>query len=199
MMLIEDISKLNRSSKNAFSAALIMIVIIAMYHQIVAPQAAHLFAEQRRETIVENIAKKNKIINSKINVKREKFKKLKEQFSLLQSTFFTPDEAKEFFSELQAISEEAGCTVYSLNLITGGPVSNKERSGNTSGIVANSAKLSVIGVYSDIINLIERLQARTQKVLIDSVQIEIIDYDSSQTKCSITITIYTIKDKEATA
>lgn len=198
-MLFEDISKLNRSSKNAFSAVLIMIATIAMYHQIVTPQAAYLFAEQRRETIVDNIVKKSRIINNEVSVKREKLKKMKEQFSLLQSTLFIPDEAKEFFSDLQTISEEAGCTVYSLNLIAGGPVSDKERSGNTTGIVANSAKLSVFGVYSDIINLIERLQARTQMVLIDTVQIEILDYNSSRIKFDMTITIYTIKVKEATA
>jgi len=196
MKLIEDISKMSRSSKNAFSAALIIIAIIMMYQQIVAPQAAHLFAEQRREIIVDNTAKKSRIISDRISVKREKFEKLKEQFSLLQSTLFAPDEVKEFFSDLQAVSEEAGCKVYSLNLITAALVPDKKQSRDTSGIVANSAKLSVIGVYSDIINLIESLQARTQKVMINSVQMETLDYDSSQAKCVITITIYTIKDKE---
>ena len=196
-MLIDNLAKLNRSSRNAVSAALIIIAAIAMYNWIVTPHTTCLFAAQRYESVVGNIAKKNKLISNTVNTKRKKLQELREQFVQLQSILFTPEEAKEFFSDLQAISEEAGCTVYSLNFIMSEAGPENEQSKDTSGIVTNRAMLSVVGVYENIIKLVERLQVRTQKVWIDSVKMEIVDYDSPQSKCDITITIYTIQDKEA--
>ena len=63
---------------------------------------------------------------------------------------------------------------------------------DTSGIVTESAVLSVVGAYRNIAKLMERLQSRTQKVWIDSVQVQTLDYSSDQPKCDITITICVI-------
>lgn len=197
-MLINNLAKLNRSSRNAASAALIVIAAIAMYNWIVAPQATYLLAAQQYESAMSNIVKKNRVISNTIEVKRKMLQELHDQLAQFQSTLFTPDTAREFFSNLQAISEQAGCTVYSLNFITSEPSPKGRESENTSGVVAKSVVLSVVGIYKDIIKLIERLQARTQKVWIDSVKMQILDHDSAQPKCDITITIYTIQDTEAT-
>ncbi len=197
-MLINNLTKLNRSSRNAASAALIVIAAIAMYNWIVAPQATCLSAAQRYESVMGNIVKKNKVIVDTVKSKKKKLQELRDQLARFQSILFTPDEARDFFSDLQAISEQAGCTVYSLNFITGKLSPEDGRSENTSGVVAKGVVLSVVGVYKNIIKLIERLQARTQKVWIDSVNMQILDHDSAQPKCNITITIYTIQDKETT-
>lgn len=196
-MLIDNLVKLNRSSRNAVSAGLIVIAAVAMFNWTVAPQATRLFAAQRYESVAGNIAKKNKIIGNKVIAKRKKLQELQEQFTQLQGTLFTPEQAKEFFSDLQVISEEASCAVYSLNLVTGKAAPERKGSTDASGIAPESATLSVAGVYGNIIKLVKRLQARTQKVWIDSVRMEIFNYDSAQPKCDITVTIYTIRDKEA--
>jgi len=122
---------------------------------------------------------------------------LQEQSTKLREILFTPEQAKEFFSDLQTISEEAGCAVYSLNNLTTESSRERRQSKDGSYIVPRSATLSVAGVYEKIIRLIERLQVRTQKVWVDSIKMEIFDYDSAQPKCDITITIYTVEDEEA--
>lgn len=190
-MLIDSLAKLNSASRNAISAALVIIVAIAAYNWIAAPHAAHLFAVQQYSRVIDDVVKKNKILSSAVRTKKKKLKQLHEQFTQLQSSLFTADQTKEFFSDLQAISEQADCTVCSLNLIT-----SEGNCEDASGIVTKSSILSVIGAYGDIVRLMERLQAREQKVWIDSVRMTSLDDDSGQLKCDITITICIIQDKE---
>lgn len=197
-MLIDDLAKLNRSRRSAVSAALLIIAAIAMYNWTVAPHTTYLLAAQRYESAIDNIAKESKVISNKVKIKKKKLQQLREQFTELQSILFTSGKATEFFSDLQPISEQTGCIVHSLNFVTGEPVLRGEESENALGIVANSAVLSVVGVYGNIIKLVERLQARTEKVWIDSVRMEVLGDNADPLKCDMTITIYTIKDKEAT-
>lgn len=196
-MLVKNLAKLNRSSRNAASASLIVIAALAMYNRIVAPHATYLSAAQRYESVMDNVVKKNKTIGNRVKTKKKKLQELREQSAQLQSTLFTPDQAREFFSDLQAISQQTGCIVYSVNLITSQPSLKGGQSKDTSGVVTKSAVLSVIGVYRNITKLIERLQARTKKVWI-AIKVRTLDYSLDRPRCDITITICVIMDKEDT-
>jgi len=196
-MLVDNLAKLSRSSINAVSASLILIAALVMYNWIVAPRANYLLAAQRYEFAMDNVVKKNKTIDNRVEVKKKKLQELLEQSAQLQSTLFTFDQAREFFSDLQAISEQTGCIVYSVTLITNNPNPIKDgQLQDTAGIVTKSAVLSVVGVYKNITKLIKRLQSRTQKVWIDSVKIRALDKNSDLPRCDITITICALTDKE---
>jgi hypothetical protein len=164
-----------------------------MYKLLVAPHVAYLSVVQGYESAMTNLVNKNKIIDSKVKVKRKKLQELEEKSATLQSTLFTPDKAREFFSDLQAISEQTGCVVLSLNMIK--KSQNEKRSEDTANIVTKSAILSVVGLYKDIPRLIKRLQARTQKVWIDSIKVLTVEYNSDRPRCDMTITICEIQDK----
>ena len=197
-MVFDSLAKLNSASRNAISAALVIIVAIALYNWTVAPHVTYLFAVQRYQSVIDDIVKKNKILNSAVRTKKKKLERLHEQFAQLQSSLFTASQAKEFFSDLQAISVQAGCSVYSVSLIASKQNSEDEPSENASAIDTESAVLSVIGTYSDILALIERLQARPQKVWIDSVTIAPLDDNAGQLRCDLTITIAVIQNGEST-
>ena len=87
-MLIDNLAKLNSVSRNSISAALVVIVAIAVYSRIVAPHVTHLFAVQQYESVVDDVVKKNKILSSATQAKRKKFEKLGEEFTKLQSSLF---------------------------------------------------------------------------------------------------------------
>lgn len=197
-MLVDKLTKLNRSTRHTVSVSLIVIAALAMYNWLVTPHADYLSAAQGYESVMDNVVEKNKTISNIVNIKRKKLQELREKSAQLQSILFTPDQAREFFSDLQAVSEETGCVVYSLNLMTNKPSPKDRDSEDTSGIVTKSAVLSVVGVYRNIAKLMEKLQARTQKVWIDSVQVRTLDYSSDRPRCDITITICVITDKENT-
>lgn len=195
-MSIGNFAKLNRSSQNAVFAALIVIAAVALYNWIVAPQVGYLFAAQQYESAVGKTGEKNKTIAGEVKVKTKKLEELREQFALSRGILFTPDGAKKFFADLRTISKETGCTVHSFNLNVSKPGNRDKRSEDILGMVANSATLSVIGRYNSIIGLVEKLQNHPQKVCIDSLKIEIFDFGSAQLKCDMTITVYTIQDKD---
>ena len=196
-MLVDNLTKLSRSSRNAVSASLILIAALAMYNWIVAPRTNYLSAAQQYKFVIDNMVKKNKTIDNRVNIKKKKLQELRERSAQLQSTLFTSDQAREFFSDLQAISEETGCIVYSVNLITNNPNPNKDgQLQDTADIVTKSAVLSVVGVYRNITKLIERLQSRTQKVWIDLVKVRTLNNNSDRPRCDITITICVLTDKE---
>lgn len=196
-MLVNNLAKLSRSSRNAFSVSLIVIAALATYNWIAAPHTNYLFAAHRYESVIDEIIQKNKVIDSKVKVKKKKLQELQEQSVELLSTLFTPDKAREFFSDLQAISEETGCIVYSLNFIDSKPDTKSGQPKQTAGVVTKSAVLSVVGVYRNITSLIQRLQSRTQKVWIDSVRIRTLDRTLDRARCDITITICAIEIEEA--
>ena len=192
-MVVKHLVKANRSTRHAVSASLIVIALLAMYHWLVAPHVAYLSVVHGYESVMTNLVNKNRLIDSKVKVKKKKLQELQEQSAQLQSTLFTPDKAREFFSDLQAISEQTGCMVNSLNMIKQNP--KEKQPEDTSGIVTRSAALSVVGLYKDIPRLIQRLQARTQKVWIDSIKVLTVEYNSDRPRCDITITICEIQDK----
>ena len=191
-MLVKHLVKANRPTRYAFSATLIMIALFAMYSWLVAPHASYLSVAQGYESTMTNLVNTNNHIVSKVKIKRKKLQELQEKSAQLQGTLFTSDKAREFFSDLQAISEQTGCIVHSLNMITKNP--KEVQSGNPSGIITKSALLSVVGLYKDIPRLIQRLQARSQKVWIDSIKVLTVEYNSEQPRCDIVITICEIQD-----
>ncbi|MHC4535673.1 MAG: hypothetical protein ACYS6K_17120 [Planctomycetota bacterium] len=192
-MLIKHLLKVNPSTRYAVSASLVVIALLAMYNWLVAPHAAYLSVAQGYESVTANLVNKNRIISSQVKVKRKKLQNLQEKSTQLQSTLFTPDKAREFFSDLQAIAEQTGCMVQSLNMIQNN--TREVESENISGIITKSAVLSVVGLYKDIPRLIQRLQARTQKVWIDSIKVMTVEYNSDRPRCDMTITICEIQDK----
>jgi Tfp pilus assembly protein PilO len=184
-MLVENIAKLGSSTRNATSAALILIAALAMYKWMVTPQAAYLSAAKGYESVMDKVVKQNKSIARQLEIKKKELQVLRESSAQIQSILFTPQKASEFLSDLQVISEQEGCIVNSINLIPNKQSPEKKNL----GIMTKSTALSVIGVYRDIVKLLQRLQARTEKVWIDKIELQPLDPGSDKALCNLTISI----------
>ncbi len=195
-MLIGNLIKLKGSSRNAVFAALTVITAIAMYNWIVAPHVNYLFAVQRYKPVVSDIIKENKIISVSLKKKQAKLEQLQEQFAQMQGSLFTSGQAKDFFTNLKAVAEKSGCTVSSLNFTTSKRGSAAKQPEDTSLVYVDSAMLSVLGTYDDIVRLVEGLQDRAQKVLVRSIKMKIHDINLARLKCDVTITMCIMQDEE---
>ena len=191
-MLVDNLAKLGSSKRNATSAALIVIAAFAMYNWMVTPQATYLSAARGYESAMNKVVEQNKSIARQIEIKKKELQVLHEKSAQLQSVLFTHNQAKEFFSDLQVISEQAGCVVHSINFIADKRNPENERL----GVVTRSAAISVVGVYRDIVKLVERLQTRTQEVWIDELEVQTLDPSSDKARCDLTVTICQIMDKD---
>ena len=153
-------------------------------------------ASQQYESVVIKTIDKNKAVARELAIKTKKLEELYQQFDESRSILFAPEEAKAFFSDLQAIAEGAGCTVHALNLIGNKPSSrDQQKTEYASDIIANSATLTVLGQYNSIFGLVEKLQNHAKKIWLDSLEMRIVDLGTGRLECSMTITVYTIQDK----
>jgi Tfp pilus assembly protein PilO len=195
-MLIDEFARLNRRAQNAVFTALIVILVVAMYGWLVSPHLKSLFAAERYDSAVDGLAAKKAAVMSEITVETKKLKKLSERFSNAGDRLFTPSQAEQFVGSLQTIFDQTGCTLHSIALVGDDPHGRKKTQ-HACGIAANSATISVTGQYDNIVRLLEQLQSHTPKVWVNSLEIALADFASGSLRCDMTITIYTIQDKEA--
>jgi len=194
-MLSQNPIKSIRSSKNAVFAALVIIETIALYNWIVTPHVNYLRAEQRYESAIDELAKRNQTINNNVTDKKKELEELQEKFKYIRIKLFDLVKAKEFFSDMQAMAEVTNCVIYSLNFSPTDSALNAGKLEVRSHITANHATLSVVGAYRDIVALINKLQGRSRQVWIDSISIEPVGSNTNQLRCDIVVTIYVIHDK----
>jgi hypothetical protein len=195
-MFFKHLVKLSHTTRYTALVSLTIIAFFMMYDRFIDPHIDYLATVQAYESVMNKSVNKNNLVEKCVKIKRKKLQELVEKSAQLESTLFTHDKSREFFSDLQAISEQSGCMVQSLNMLKKSPKDKQLE--ETSSIITKSALLSVVGLYSDIPKLIKRLQARTQKVWIDSIKILTLDYKSDRPRCDIIITICEIQDKEDT-
>ncbi len=190
-MLVENLARLDHSKRNATSASLIIIAAFAMYNWTVKPHTANLSSARAYESVTDENARESEIIAAKVKTRRKMFQKSSEESDQLLDTLFKSDEARQFFSDIEIILSKH-CSVKGINLIGNEKNSEHERL----GIRTRSAELNVVGSYENITALVNELQARPQRVWLDSVELHSIDYASDEVGCSLTITICEIIDKD---
>lgn len=195
-MLSEKWTKSVRSSRNIMFAAPVVIGAIAAYNWIVAPHKDYLLAAQRYDLVAGNLAKKSQIVTGNVAAKGKQLEKLQGKFSQIHTRLFDPLGARKFFGQLQTVSEETGCNMYSLKFLPANPAISAGRLKAGSYITANRAVLSVIGDFGNILALMNKLQDRSEQVRIDAVNIKLIRKNAEQLKCDMTITIYVMQDEE---
>ena len=194
-MLSKNWTKSTPAPRNIAFAALVLMGAIAVYNRVVAPHANYVLAAQRYESVANKLTTKKQAIIDDMKIKKEQLEELEEKLKQMRTSLFEPIEAKEFFSDIEVMSEGANCTIYSLDVSQTRSALKAERSGARVYITSNHAKLSVVGSYRNIVVLMNKLQGRPRQVWIDSVSIKPISDSSEQLKCDITIVIYTTEEK----
>ncbi len=196
-MKVNDLARLNRSTRNAFFGSLILLGAFFIYGHTVEPYTAYLFAMNSYDVALDGILSKHDEIKNLLKTNRQKLDGLTAEFAQVRNILYTPSQAEEFFSDLQAISVETECPIYSLTFIADEPSTEVKQVEQGMGVTAKKAVLSVTGIYGNIMRLIERLQTRNRKVWVEKLDMELINNDVAQVKCDIIIKIYTIQNKEA--
>jgi hypothetical protein len=196
-MKVNDLAKVNRPTRSAFFGSLILLGALFVYGHTVQPYTAYLFAMRRYDAALDEVLSKHDEIENSLKTGRQKLDELTVEFSQVRNILHTPSQAEEFFSDLQAISVETECPIYSLTFIGDEPSPEVRQVEQAIGVTAKKAVLSITGMYGNIMRLIERLQTRNRRVWVERLEMELINSDVAQVKCNIIIKIYTIQNKEA--
>ena len=195
-MLKDKLIKSSQSSKIIISIAIVAIVSVAAYNWIVSPLTTYLHASQLHETVMEGARQRAAKIERQLNAKQEELEKAENEMFDTQSRFFTTTRAKEFFLDLEPISVETGCDVQSFEFVK----NETERKGDANddyGVIVKSAEISFIGAYDSVIRFLRRLGSCPERFSINKISIESVGDDRSvDLMCKMTVTIYTLKEKE---
>lgn len=197
-MLMDSLAKSSRTSRIAFSAAIIGILTIAAYSWMVSPHAQYLHAAQQYERMIGNVSQKNQIIKSKEAIRRKEVEKLRAELAGARAGLFTPVEANRFFSDIEVICYETECIARSINFL-GNLDKMLVSIGNGKVVITNSAAVSFAGSYGSIINFLAKLTSRIQRVVIHSLKIFASDSESNPLECELMITVYIVHDEETFA
>ena len=187
-----------KASRGVVLAALVLIVAVACYNWFISPHTNYLQAANRYESMAETIARKNRVINKGIARWKGELSNLQDEFKQARALVFDPEGAKDFFNGIEAAAESSGCV---LSLLKFEPPNSKSSGHRKGGILrVRRAGLSVLGDYVGLIALIDKLQDRREKVVIDSISIESTgnpDEPGGRLNCQMNVTVYVMQGEEA--
>jgi len=195
-MLIKNWIKPVKSQQNVIFATLVIIGAIGVYNRVISPHRNYLQAAQRYEAAADNLTKKKQTIENNLKIRKKKIESLEEKLNSGFEMLFEPFEAKEFFSNIQAVSEEAGCVMHSVTFTQANLESGIKDPNANIHITAKGIKLTVLGGYDNITALMNKLQENSKCVRIESVKIYSDSSFPGYLKCDMSVTIYIVSRKE---
>ena len=175
--------------------ALLAIAAVAMYGWIVSPHVSYLHAVQRYEPVLAEATKEKKLLSAGLAAKRRRLEQVQTQLTAARAGLFTPEQAQDFFGGIDDLCRKSGCTVTAIHF-------DSDRDPRTAGapkpamVQTRRAGLTASGGYPQIVALLHDLQARPQRVVIDSCRIELSDARSGRVKCDVTMIIWVISTEE---
>ena len=178
------------------SVALIATAAIAGYGWLLSPHLAYLRAVQEYEPCVQDMTVRKSDVSAALGTNRRRFEIVSGELQTLQARFFTMTQATAFFSELETLAAENGCTVTSVHFAFENGVPDNGASAPKPVIAVHRATLTVLGQYNDLIGWFERLQHRSQAVWVDSCRMELADVRTGRLKCNVTVGISVLDEEE---
>lgn len=185
-----------QDSKKVFWAAAAIISIIAASNFFIRPHIKHLNASQKYARASDLLIKKNKIVLGNIKLKTLQLQKEKESLAKLQAELFGPQQVKEFFSSINVIANQTGCTIKTLELVLNDMNLNSKNARKTQYIIKNQVKLSIVAGFRNVIAMLNSLQYTKKRISIDSINIEAIKKMPGQLQCDMNISVYVIKNRK---
>jgi Tfp pilus assembly protein PilO len=184
------------SQQNVIIATLVIIGMIGLYNRVITPHRNYLQAAQKFEAAADNLTKKKQTIANNLKIRKKELAGLEEQLNSGFEMLFESIEAKEFFNNIQAVSEKTGCIMYSLTFSQTDSESGINDPNANIHITTKGAKVTILGGYDNITALMNKLQENSKCVRIESVKIYSDSSFPDYLKCEMSVTIYITSRKE---
>jgi hypothetical protein len=164
-----------------------------LYNWAISPHVGYLHAMQRLQPVMGRMAEHLDEISAGFEEKRERLRTLRRDMAGIRDGLFTPNEAKQFCRELQALVEATGCTVVGVDFAHKGTEDPAGEDPNAPLIVETShADLTVAGSYEQIVRLLRTFRERRQKVWLDSCDLNLVDPRHGRLECQFGLTLYAV-------
>jgi hypothetical protein len=198
-MIADRIRMYPRATRNASSAALIIIGVLAMYNWVLAPHLGYLHAIQKFESVVDRVVEERDRVCSTLDTKVGQWHTLQRELAELDDGVFTADQAKAFVRGLLPLVEETGCVVVLADFAGNKKTARIEDPNQTLVIEVSHLNLDTVGRPEQISALLQWLRDHRPRICVDSCQVDFSDGDSGRIECNLALTLYTVGNREVPA
>ena len=200
-MIVDHLTRLDKTSRNALYVTLLVIAGVAMYGWIVSPHVKYLQAVQKYRPAIEKIIDKQSDIKRKLVGRRSLLEKLKLQFNDAGSTIHTAEQMQQLFGELGGVAEQYGCSLAKVDLSSDDPEIIIGAESDPSYVESIKADLTVLGDFAPLVAYVECLQTQERKIWINTLDIEVLKDEMLQEqgsvlKCDLALEIFVMQKKE---
>ena len=201
-MLIEHLTRLDKSSRRAVYVGLVFIAGVAMYGWIVSPHVEYLQAVQQYGPALDKIIRKQSDIQQTLASRQHLLEKLRVQFEQAGSTLCTAEQMQQLLGQFQTMAEQVGGSLAQMDLSTEEPEVVIGKRSDPAYVELFKAGLSVIGEYDSLVSFVEGLDNLDRQIYISSLDIELLkDARLSEheclLKCDMVIEVYVIQKEMA--
>ena len=188
-------TRLSYFLRNLVLSALVLAGAVSAFRVLIKPHMQFLSSMKESKRAMNQYVLKHTDLMRIVETKRTHLKQLQAEFAETNAALFTTVEADEFFSDLQAISQEEGCMQDSLTVLQTGSAPRASLPDQDSYITVRRAEWSIVGRYRNIAALMNRFQDNSRRIWIDSPEIKPTS-DPDVLDCEAVITLYVIHNKE---
>jgi len=194
-VLLDKMTNLDKSSRNVLYAALLIILGLAMYAQIVSPHVNRLQAVQHYEPVIDKMIGKQVDIKSVLVNRRKVLEGLREEFNEVSYTVFDPNQVETLFGSLEQLAEQFECSIAKMDLSADKRDIIVGEETDPSYIESVETTLTVLGEYSQLSLFVDCLQHQERQIWLTALNIELTKGQERILKCDITINLYVLQKK----
>ncbi len=200
-MLVDHLTRLDKTSRNALYVTLLVIAGVGMYGWIVSPHVKYLQAVQKYRPAIEKIIDKQSDIKRKLVGRRSLLEKLKKQFNDTGTTIHTAEQMQQLFGELGGVAEQYGCSLAKVDLSTDDPEIIIGAESDPSYVESIKADLTVLGDFGPLVAYVDCLQTQERKIWINTLDIKVLkdamlQEQGSVLQCDLALEIFVLQKKE---
>jgi hypothetical protein len=144
----------------------------------------------------DRIAQEKASLKDLLGERRKALADLETQFSQLRPILYTSGQARQLWSDLEAMAAEQRCAVTTVDLSSNQPVAISGEERDALRVEMVNTSVTIVGDYDGIMAFVARLQAEARKIWVRAVAMEPVDPDAQRLQCRIDISIYMINEKE---
>lgn len=218
-MFVDHLGMLSARQQAMCACISLCLCAYLCYTWILGPQLMELQAVRAKlDAQRELLAAMEKAAAEQVSEEKER-DSLREQLERSDVQFFSPSEPRDFLAGLDALAKSAKCKLVAIDLLSREEAPAKAEQEGTAQSPRNTnenedrtlngeprqarhpvkicARVSMVGIYPDIIQLLEAIGARPQTVHVSQLTMELVSVDASELNASFVLTIFVLEgDKE---
>ena len=198
-MIADRLRRYPKAARNASSAALLAIGVLALYNWVLAPHVGYLHAVQRLGPVVDRVTEERERICSTLDEKAGQWRTLQQDMAELDEGVFRADRARTFVRGLLPLVEETGCAVVRADFGADAKAERFEEPNVPMVVDVSHTNLDVLGQPGQVSALLQRLRDSRPRAWIDSCRCDFSGGDAGQVECNLVLTLYAVVDRKEPA